>query len=274
MAERVIVLSRRPGRVKSDHAIHFATSDGVPPQPLGRAQRAGVQRLFQHALAGARSPCRRLKSLAVAVAEPAISGMAQARTARPSVRAGDAGRDPCRVPGAVGGAAEGADRQSRADQLSVGAVADLRLELLKSTPQQASILTHTWATVLATILGFTGAMVLGTAVAAALWWWNSALQGAGSLPRRRQRHAEDGVRADLLHLARRHDVDLRHVARDFRVHHHPDDLFGLPGHRPQQDQACADVRRDQGADFNKGRPAWQRAHAGGCAQGECRACRW
>jgi NitT/TauT family transport system permease protein len=47
------------------------------------------------------------------------------------------------------------------------------LELLKSTPQQASILTHTWATVLATVLGFTGAMVLGTAVAAALWWWNT-----------------------------------------------------------------------------------------------------
>src|SRR6266516_50286 len=44
------------------------------------------------------------------------------------------------------------------------------LELLKSTPQQASILVHTWATALATVLGFTGAMVLGTAVAAALWW--------------------------------------------------------------------------------------------------------
>src|SRR5262249_20359003 len=47
------------------------------------------------------------------------------------------------------------------------------LELLKSTPQQASILVHTWATVLATVLGFTGAMVLGTAVAATLWWWNA-----------------------------------------------------------------------------------------------------
>jgi len=34
MAERVIVLSRRPGRVKSDHAIAFATSDGVRPTPL------------------------------------------------------------------------------------------------------------------------------------------------------------------------------------------------------------------------------------------------
>ncbi len=47
------------------------------------------------------------------------------------------------------------------------------VELLKSTPQQASILTHTWATVLATVLGVTGAMALGTAVAAALWWWNT-----------------------------------------------------------------------------------------------------
>jgi NitT/TauT family transport system permease protein len=47
------------------------------------------------------------------------------------------------------------------------------LELLKSSPHQASILTHTWSTVAATVLGFTGAMVIGTAVAAALWWWNS-----------------------------------------------------------------------------------------------------
>ncbi len=47
------------------------------------------------------------------------------------------------------------------------------LEMLKTTPQQASILTHTWATVLATIIGFTGAMILGTAIAAALWWSDS-----------------------------------------------------------------------------------------------------
>ena len=46
------------------------------------------------------------------------------------------------------------------------------LELLKETPRQASILTHTGSTVLATVLGFTAAMVLGTAIAAALWWWN------------------------------------------------------------------------------------------------------
>jgi NitT/TauT family transport system permease protein len=46
------------------------------------------------------------------------------------------------------------------------------LDLLKDTPQQPSILIHTEATVVATVVGFTAAMVLGTFVAAALWWWN------------------------------------------------------------------------------------------------------
>ena len=47
------------------------------------------------------------------------------------------------------------------------------VQLLKDTPQQASILSHTWATVLATVLGFTAAMMAGTVIAAALWWWSS-----------------------------------------------------------------------------------------------------
>jgi NitT/TauT family transport system permease protein len=46
------------------------------------------------------------------------------------------------------------------------------LDLIKDTPQQPGILTHTWTTVVATVIGFTAAMVLGTIVAAALWWWN------------------------------------------------------------------------------------------------------
>jgi NitT/TauT family transport system permease protein len=46
------------------------------------------------------------------------------------------------------------------------------LDMLKTTPQQASILVHTWATLAATVVGFTVAMAIGTAVAAALWWWN------------------------------------------------------------------------------------------------------
>jgi NitT/TauT family transport system permease protein len=32
-------------------------------------------------------------------------------------------------------------------------------------------LIHGWSTVLATVIGFTAAMALGTAAAAALWWW-------------------------------------------------------------------------------------------------------
>jgi NitT/TauT family transport system permease protein len=47
------------------------------------------------------------------------------------------------------------------------------LDMLKTTPQQASILVHTWATLVATVVGFTVAMLVGTAVAAALWWWDS-----------------------------------------------------------------------------------------------------
>jgi NitT/TauT family transport system permease protein len=46
------------------------------------------------------------------------------------------------------------------------------LDMLKTTPQQASILVHTSSTVLATVVGFTAAMIIGTAIAAALWWWN------------------------------------------------------------------------------------------------------
>jgi NitT/TauT family transport system ATP-binding protein len=35
MAERVVVLSRRPGQVKSDHPIRFATANGKRPAPFG-----------------------------------------------------------------------------------------------------------------------------------------------------------------------------------------------------------------------------------------------
>src|SRR4029079_1415997 len=34
MAERVVVLSRRPGRVKSNHVIRFASADGRRPSPF------------------------------------------------------------------------------------------------------------------------------------------------------------------------------------------------------------------------------------------------
>jgi NitT/TauT family transport system permease protein len=47
------------------------------------------------------------------------------------------------------------------------------VEMLKTTPQQPSILAHTWATVMATVVGFTAAMLLGITIAAALWWWDA-----------------------------------------------------------------------------------------------------
>jgi NitT/TauT family transport system permease protein len=46
------------------------------------------------------------------------------------------------------------------------------LDMLKTTPQQTSILTHTASTVFATVIGLAAAMVVGTVVAAALWWWS------------------------------------------------------------------------------------------------------
>jgi len=45
------------------------------------------------------------------------------------------------------------------------------LEMLHASTQQPSILVHAWSTVAATVIGFTAAMILGTAIAAALWWW-------------------------------------------------------------------------------------------------------
>jgi NitT/TauT family transport system permease protein len=47
------------------------------------------------------------------------------------------------------------------------------LDMLKATPQQASIQTHTLSTIVATIVGFTAAMIVGIAIAAALWWWET-----------------------------------------------------------------------------------------------------
>src|SRR5438874_3460424 len=46
MAERVIVLSRRPGRVKSDHAIRFAGAHGTRPTPLAARNSAEFNGYF------------------------------------------------------------------------------------------------------------------------------------------------------------------------------------------------------------------------------------
>src|SRR5262249_10000664 len=46
MAERVIVLSRRPGPVKSDRPIRFATQNGGPPAPVPGRNTARLHRYF------------------------------------------------------------------------------------------------------------------------------------------------------------------------------------------------------------------------------------
>lgn len=45
------------------------------------------------------------------------------------------------------------------------------IDLLKESPQQASILKHAWSTLFATVIGFSLATVLGVACAALLWRW-------------------------------------------------------------------------------------------------------
>jgi NitT/TauT family transport system ATP-binding protein len=46
MAERVIVMSRRPGRVKSSHAIEFAGSNGIRPSPFAARNAADFNGYF------------------------------------------------------------------------------------------------------------------------------------------------------------------------------------------------------------------------------------
>jgi NitT/TauT family transport system ATP-binding protein len=46
MAERVIVLSRRPGQVKSDHRIRFAGSDGQRPPPFAARNAPEFNKYF------------------------------------------------------------------------------------------------------------------------------------------------------------------------------------------------------------------------------------
>jgi NitT/TauT family transport system ATP-binding protein len=46
MADRVVVMSRRPGRFKSDHAIRFATSDGTRPAPFAARDTPEFNKYF------------------------------------------------------------------------------------------------------------------------------------------------------------------------------------------------------------------------------------
>ena len=176
-------------------------------------------------------------------ASPQYLRLAAPRAARPPDGARRAARHPGRLPGAVGGAAASADHQSAVHQLSVGDLADLP----RTAEGDAAAGQHPDPHLVdrardrgrlhrrdgARHRDCRGAVVVAR-----------PLQGARPVSGRGQRHAEDRLRADLLHLARRDAVDLRHVACDLAVHHRADDLQRLPGHRSEQDQARADVRRD------------------------------
>ena len=137
MAERVIVLSRRPGRVKSEHADPLRHRRRQPPGAVRRAQRARVQRLFQCPLAGARSPCRRLNPAALPSPEPAISRMAAPRAARPPDRAADAARNPGRRSWCFGRCRRGPDLVNPLFTSYPSTIWPTFLEMLKATPQQA-----------------------------------------------------------------------------------------------------------------------------------------
>ena len=51
------------------------------------------------------------------------------------------------------------------------------LSMLNGTPRQASILVHTWSTIQAVVCGFVLSMLIGTLIAAALWWWDGLRRG-------------------------------------------------------------------------------------------------
>ena len=144
------------------------------------------------------------------------------------------------------------------------------VELLKSTPQQASILTHTWATVLATVLGFTGAMVLGIAVAAALWWWNVLykvldpyLVVANAMPKT--------AFVPIFYIWLGATMSIYGMSLAISVFITILMIYsGFQGIDPNKIKLAQTFGATKGQILTKGRIAGKRADAGGRAQGECR----
>ena len=108
MAERVVVLSRRPGRMKSDHPIRFAAADGARLAPFAARNTPEFNGYFNHAVAGARNPCRRLSRSRAASYQQWLARERRGRLAV-RVRATCAARD---LPRALGNLAAGAAHQS------------------------------------------------------------------------------------------------------------------------------------------------------------------
>ncbi|KAG1202687.1 hypothetical protein G6F35_012159 [Rhizopus arrhizus] len=190
MTDRVIVLSRRPGRLKSQYRIHYG--DGARPTPFQARSRPEFNTYFKQLW----------DELDVHVEGAAAGGL--------SVR--------------LGNPAAHAYPESAADQLPQRAVAHLHRTVEQRPAGQAH---HDDAVGHAGRLyaehgdrhrGGRRAVVVGLPV-----------QGAGSLPGGRQRHAQDRLRTDLLPVA---GVGLRRVrhGRGHRgVRHHHGGVCRLPG---------------------------------------------
>ena len=259
MAERVIVLSRRPGRVKSEHADPLRDRLAAPaPRRSRRATRPSSTAISTRSGRSSKSMSKVETATAAGTSPQYRQWLRRERRGRLTVRAA---------------------------QLAILLVFLVLWEVLPQAhiinPLLTSYPSALWPTFLELLQDHAaagehprphlvhrarhrarihrrdgarhgdrrGAVVVGP-----------ALQGARSVSGGGERHAEDRVRADLLHLARRHAVDLRHVAGDLAVHHHPDDLQRLPGHRSEQGQAGADLRRQPRA---RSSPRW-------CCPAACR----
>ena len=176
MAERVIVLSRRPGRVKVRPRDPLRERRRRPP---GAAWRRATR---PSSTATSTRFGRSSKSMSKVDTAPTAASARQRRARNISTGCGRSAATHLTVRLAQLALLvaflvlwEVLPRAHIINPLFTSypsAIWPTFLDMLHATAQQAGILAHTWATVLATVVGFTAAMVLGIAVAAALWWWN------------------------------------------------------------------------------------------------------
>ena len=136
MAGRVIVMSRRPGRIKSEHRIEYPSFGPGAPDPVRSAQVPRVQRLLPDDLGRARPAQRPLRAghdgaghvatIPAATrrrryrAQPGLSRLSALNPAQHAESEGVAVRHSGRLPRGMGGRAARRLDQPDADELSVG----------------------------------------------------------------------------------------------------------------------------------------------------------
>ena len=144
------------------------------------------------------------------------------------------------------------------------------VDMLKATPQQASIQTHTLSTVFATIIGFTAAMIIGTAIAAALWWWNTLykvldpyLVVANAMPKT--------AFVPIFYIWLGATLSIYGMSLAISLFITVLMIYnGFQGVDPNKIKLAQIVRRQQGADSAQGGAAGQRADTDRGAEGQCR----